>query len=182
MRALDTDKIIRQVDLDLEAAESQLRAAQDRVQELRTIRDGLRLAAQRYGSVQIHVQAVYSDDPDAGHPSGDSQSDHCFDVLAKIGRRATTQEIREKVNEASGKTYSHEQIRSALGYLLRKKRIKRAGPGLWEPLPRVVSVTDLGPADSTAGPSQAGENGTSSQGDVLTGASLNSQPARQASF
>jgi len=180
---VDTETIIGQVDIDLEAAEAQLRAAQDRVQELRTIREGLRLAAQRYGQVQIPAQPVDSGAPDAdGALTSISQTDRCYNVLAKIGRRATTQEIREKANETPGHDLGHEQVRNALGYLLRKKRIKRIAPGLWEPLPQIVSVTDFGPADRTAGPTQAGENGTSSQGDVLTGAGLNSQPARQAPF
>jgi hypothetical protein len=181
---VDTETIIRQVGIDLEAAEAQLGAAQDRVQELRTIREGLRLAAQRYGQVQTPVQPVDSGAPDADDAlTSISQTDLCYDVLVvKIGRRAATQEIREKANETPGRDLSHEQVRNALGYLLRKKRIKRIAPGLWEPLPRIVSVTDSGPADRTAGPNQAGENGTSNQGGVLTGAGLNSHPARQASF
>jgi hypothetical protein len=61
---VDLEKMVAQATTDLEAAEAQLHAAQQRVEELRTIRDGLRLGMERYGSAElgsadVHGTATY---------------------------------------------------------------------------------------------------------------------------
>jgi len=129
------------------------------------------------------------------------QTDLCITALGEFTRPATALQIRDKLAEA-GYELTRDQVRSALGYLLRKKRVARTKPGLWR-LPRPASprlltpsadavsgsgagepapFNSFGPAASTTGPEKAGESGTSSQGGALTGAGLNSHPTRQAPF
>jgi hypothetical protein len=45
---VDIEALIKRVEMDLETAQAGLRAAQGRVDELLTVREGLRLAAERY--------------------------------------------------------------------------------------------------------------------------------------
>ena len=52
------DEMIHRSTADLTEAEAQLRALQGRVEELRTIREGLMLARQRYGRARtVNVRA-----------------------------------------------------------------------------------------------------------------------------
>jgi hypothetical protein len=191
---VDLDEMLKLASSDLERAESDFRAAQERVQaaqrhmdELRAMRDGALRLVERYGQNASTIQitdigagydtlTVKRDKADAG--SEGMQTDRVMDVLGD-GRSAHTKVVYEKVN-ATGPPLSYDQVRSALGYLKRKKKILRVGPATWR-LPQAPAVTDSTPTAGTAGVGPAGENG-SSQGDVLTGADLNSQPARQTSF
>lgn len=171
---------------DLEAAEAELRAAQGRVTELSAARAGLEFTMRRYGKAPVGVRptAATASPVNAGQPVTEppSQADLCMEALRDFGRPASTQEIREKLDSA-GHAYAYEQVRGALGYLhRRKKKIERVGSNLWKLPAAPAPVTDVAPAASTAGANEAGENRTSSQGGVLTGAGLNSHPARQASF
>jgi hypothetical protein len=72
--------------------------------------------------------------PDVSGPASytkpPSQSELALTALRALGGQAATHEIREKI-VASGYTYTHEQIRSALTYLMRTQRIRRPSPGMW---------------------------------------------------
>lgn len=179
---VEVEEIIRRADADLEEAEAQLRAAMGRVNELRTIRDGLRYALQRYGTLRgtavsesvAEAQAIGPGDQAIGHLEG-SQTDQVFETLAAFGRPAKTQEVFEKL-QAAGAGYTFEQVRNALGYLVRKKKIKRVGRALWEPS-ESTPPTDFAPATEAAGASQTGE-GPAFQVGAYTGADRYSYSAR----
>jgi hypothetical protein len=184
---MEVDELIRRATADLEEAEAQLRAAEGRVMELRTIRDGLRFAVQRYGNMPVLGTAPTTSESSADSArlrDGEteiSQTDRVFNTLEGIGRPAKSHEVHAKV-QAAGYDYSFEQVRSALGYLLRKKRIKRVGKALWEVPAAWPSPPSFAPAVETAGAGQAGEGYAARQVDAFTGAGLNSHPANQASF
>lgn len=147
------------------------------------------MLVERYGGTAAahHVQSsdtgrgddalsVIRDTTDADSEVG--QTDRVMEVLGD-GRSAHTKVVYDKVN-ATGPPLSYDQVRSTLGYLKRKNKILRVGPATWR-LPQTSAITDSTPTAGTAGVGQAGEN-ESSQGAILTGAGLNSQPARQTSF
>jgi len=46
---MDPEQMLTRATVELEAAEAELRVAQQRVEELRTIQQGIQLAIQRYG-------------------------------------------------------------------------------------------------------------------------------------
>jgi hypothetical protein len=171
---MDIDAMIAMATADLAAAEAQYRAAQERMKELETIRDGLTLAKQRYGPTQASAPAVSMEAEGGGTAGPDSemtQTDRVEGAMKGFVGIATVGEIRERL-VAEGHDLSHDQVRNALGYLLRKKRVVRPAPGQW-----LLPPKDFAPAAETAGASKAGENGHSSQADVLTGADLIPQPA-----
>ena len=180
---MDLDEMITKAAADLADAEAQFRAAQERMKELETIRDGLTLAKQRYGATSIGVPAARPEaevaSPEGTGPELPAQTDLCLMALREFGRTVTVQEVREKL-AAAGHELTRDQVRNALGYLLRKKRIVRPAAGQWRvPGP----ITDVTPAAGTAGVNQAGGNGRTIQGETVpAGAGLNSQPARQTSF
>jgi hypothetical protein len=162
---MDVDEMMRRASKDLEEAEAQLAAAEGRVAELKTIRDGLRFALQRYGQTQA-AEAVKpkAEEPTlrparAGKPLDGTIGDMVLAVLGDAGRPLATVEVREMIN-ASGRRLNREQVRSALHYLVRKDRISRVGPGLWTLPGERRPTTDFGPADSAAGPNGSGENST----------------------
>jgi hypothetical protein len=151
---MDLEEALQRASVELEEAEAQLRATEARVKELQTIRDGLRFALARYGKRLVHdsdqivgreqemvagkpgqdaemesprVQGV----PLASQVEGSSQADRTFGALRELGGKAATHEVRGKL-VAAGYSYSQEQVRSALTYLMRMDRIKRIAPGMWE--------------------------------------------------
>lgn len=180
---MDVDELIKRASADLEEAEAQLRAAEGRVAELRTIRDGLRFAVQRYGDTK--AAPVAAPEPAAAVRSAAtdevSQTGLVFNALASIGRPAKTKEVHTKVLTA-GRDYTFEQVRGALGYLLRKKRIKRVGTALWEIPAAPPPPQSFTPAVEATGVNQAGEGYAATQVEAFTGADLNSHPAGQVSF
>ena len=156
---MDLDDMLTQSTAELESAEADLQAAQQRVDELRTIQEGIRLAKNRYG----HVQATTEDEtapPTAtatvtstktpvsparrprrrsakrGHPQV-SQSDLCLGLLGELGRPASSAEVRAQLAE-QGHTYDPEQIRAAFAYLLRKEKVVRVEAGVWALPPREI--------------------------------------------
>jgi Ribonuclease R winged-helix domain len=94
--------------------------------------------------------------PGARAAAGGTFGEMVLMVLREADRPLSTAEVREAIN-ASGQQMNREQARSALHYLVRKERISRVGPGLWE-LPERRSTTSFGPAGGAAGPNGTGEN------------------------
>jgi hypothetical protein len=160
---VDVNEIMRRVDEDLAAAEAQLRAAQGRVDELATVRDGLRLAVQRYGSVESNgpwQRLTESVERGTTRPFSEiTQMEACLRILTELGRPATTQEVLDKLR-SHGRPENYEQVRGALAYLLRKKRIKRVGPGLWESPTTTDATNDFAPAVAPARARDTGGDGT----------------------
>lgn len=178
---MDLDEMITKAAAELVEAEAQFRAAQERMKELETIRDGLTLAKKHYGSVQASGPAVRTEADTGSLPGADyerSQTDLVHDALGTFNGTVQVQDIREAL-AALGHDLSRDQVRNALGYLLRKGRVVRPVAGQWR-LPD--PLTDATPAVPAAGVSTAGENGSTFQGvAVPAGAGLNSQPASSGS-
>jgi hypothetical protein len=149
---------MRRVEEDLEVAEAELRAAEGRVQELRTVREGLRIAQERYSdkitgpSAAVPLKAS----GDAAQPApvsvklnGDTDVriagfrlvDATMHVLRTVNRPLTTREVYDRMQHA-GRHENYEQVRNSLNYLKRVERVKRAGQN-WE--------LSGAPAVSTAG-------------------------------
>jgi hypothetical protein len=149
--AMDLDEMLTQSTAELEAAEADLHAAQQRVDELRTIQEGIRLAKSRYGQTVTNQQG--GPRPAAGQtglantkttsnptrrrrrsakrtqPQA-SQSEQCLQLLTEFNRSATNAEVREELANR-GYVYDPEQIRAAFAYLLRKQKVMRVAPGEW---------------------------------------------------
>jgi hypothetical protein len=161
---MDLDDMLAQSTVELESAEADLQAAQQRVEELRTIQEGIRLAKNRYGQAQAATQGqaatltgtVPSASPKAagsparrprrrpakrGH-SQVNQSDLCLALLAELGRPVSSTEARERLG-AQGHIYDAEQIRGAFAYLLRKEKIVRVEAGVWALPPSQNADADL---------------------------------------
>jgi hypothetical protein len=148
---MNLDEMLTRNTADLEAAEAELRTVQQRVDELRTINEGMRLALERYG------QAPTTDPAQAGsrdqgrtstakaaagaarrprrkptrrsHPQV-SQSELCLGVLREVGRPISSAEVRDHLAD-QGHDFDAEQIRAAFAYLLRKERVVRVEAGVW---------------------------------------------------
>ncbi len=164
---MDLDEMLMKSTTELESAEADLLAAQRRVDELRTIQEGIRLAKNRYGEAQpapqdqseplAAAQAGLSNPKSGGgasrrrrgrpakrgHPQV-SQSDLCLKLLADLARPVSSGEVRERLVQ-KGHAYDAEQIRSAFAYLFRKGKVVRVEPGVWE-LPQQQSQASEAPA------------------------------------
>lgn len=164
---MDLDEMLMKSTAELESAEADLLAAQQRVDELRTIQEGIRLAKNRYGEAQPAPQnqserlaaaetGLSNSKPGAGtsrrrrgrparrgHPQV-SQSEICLKLLADLARPVSSAEVRELLVE-QGHAYDAEQIRSAFAYLFRKGKVVRVEPGVWE-LPQQQNKGSEAPA------------------------------------
>ena len=146
---MDLDDMLRRADAELAAAETELQAAQQRVTELRTIQQGVRLALQRYGRGSTVVPAAEratpgedaaamatSKTPQSIREAGShrrsevNQSDLCIETLEEFARPASSADVRERLRQR-GHEYDPEQIRATFAYLLRKERVVRVSPGVW---------------------------------------------------
>ncbi len=152
---MDLEEMLGRATAELESAEAELRATQQRVEELRTIQQGVQLAIQRYGhTVTLPTPPLAeaapvpnSDGDDAGvanDPSTSSRlqltvipakpdvthSDLCMEALREFGRPASSTEIRERLKQR-GHQFNAEQTRGTMAYLLRKQRVIRTAPGVW---------------------------------------------------
>ena len=172
---LDLEEMLRRANEDLERKESEFQAAQARLEasrtqmeELRAMRDGAQKLVERYGDAgSAAIDGAFgSADPGEASQAERAQTDRCLDVLGELGKPTNTAELHQILPDLD-----FEQVRSAMGYLLRKGRVKRVGKATWA-LPEWSLDDDFAPAVYTAGANKAGENGTSSQGGVLTGADL----------
>jgi hypothetical protein len=141
---MDLDQMIKMAAAELEEAEAQFHAAQERVKQLETIRDGLSYAKERYGRQLVEPRPGPGVDGD-GDGGGDgrigasrgskSVGDLVLDTLAAFGRPASTQEIFDRLTAEGHPLRDKEQVRSAAGYLSRrKKKIARSAsnPNLWQ--------------------------------------------------
>jgi hypothetical protein len=174
---VDLDEMLKHASSDLERAESDFRAAQERVvaaqrhmDELRAMRDGALMLVERYGQAHVADTGAGVDElsvkrEEAALPEVTEevpQTERVMGLFREYGTSLTTKQVGEKLPDLSP-----DQARSALGYLKRKGRIVRVGPATWR-LPQVSAVTDSTPTAGPAGVGLAGENGHSSQNDVLT--------------
>jgi hypothetical protein len=146
---VDVEAIMRRVDEDLAEAQAHLRAAQGRVDELTTLRDGFRMAVQRYAPAAAKAVSI----SDVAGPVTDSVrvevrprvnlGQAVEKTLEEFGRPASTREVYEQVGRM-GRAETYEQVRSSLHYLeSRQHRVAKAGRGLWE-LPVPVGVSQNG--------------------------------------
>jgi hypothetical protein len=171
---VDLDEMLERASADLERAESDFRAAQERMaaaqrhmDELRAMRDGALRLVERYGHAApialaadsggavdvLSVKREQAAPPETTQE--EPQTERVMELFREYGTSLTTKKVGEKLPDLST-----DQVRSALGYLKRKKRLVRVGPATWR-LPPEDATTDFTPATGAAGVSQAGGNGTS---------------------
>ena len=141
---MDTEQFISNAAAELEMVEAQLRDIETRAAALRVRSDGLRFLIQygREARGDTHPQAPAVVAGDAGESSATeiAQTDRVLRAMAQIGRAGMTGEITDKVNALDPEhPMSHEKVRSALGYLVRKKPpcVERVRPGVWR-LPKAA--------------------------------------------
>jgi hypothetical protein len=204
--AVDTRTALARAVAELDDAEAKLQVAQARVQELRTIRDGLQLAVERYDKPltdtgaavdRLSVDKGQPQEAEAPRPASPGtrnaargkrrkkgkaearNTDLALAALKEHGSGPTsTREVLDWTT-AHGHTLRYDQVRGALSWLLETGRVERVAPATWM-LPREeVSPNDASaPAADTAGAGETGENGSAfHDAAVLAGAGLNSQPA-----
>ena len=157
---MEAEQFINNAAAELEMVEAQLRENDARGAALRARADGLRFIVQ-YGQeahaaplpqspvVAAALQAAAM--TSTASAGGDiAQTEVVKEALGRIGRTAMTGEITDKV-KAAGYDLSHEQVRSVLGYLMRKKppQVERVRPGVWR-LPKAApSLAAFVPAPLT---------------------------------
>jgi hypothetical protein len=150
---MDPEEMLSRATAELESAETELRAAQQRVEELRTIKQGIQLAMQRYGhAVTLPTPSLGNDASVPGSGGGGvlydsstasrlhettnhaksvvTQSDLLVETLKESGRPTTSMEIRQRLRQR-GHELTAEQTRGGLAYLLRKERVVRTAMGVW---------------------------------------------------
>jgi len=129
---------------ELAEAEADLRAAEQRVAELRTIREGIQLAQQRYGQEEQAGSPVAQSRPaKAGSGAGRKtrrkaarrpqrgHSDLCYKVLIATTEKQLDQATaREKLVE-QGYELDAEQVRNGFAYLVRVGRAVRIETGVY---------------------------------------------------
>jgi hypothetical protein len=184
---MDLDALKRRLSVDLEAARTELQAAQARFDHLATAWDGLQIIEETYVTAAPSAEQPVDRSPAAAALAVPAQrltnADHVENVIAGLGRPAMTDEIVDRVRENAGVALTYEQTRNALRYLREKGKVRRVGTARWEALPAPSPKQGIVPAASAAGTGKAGENGTATRGgDALTGASLAPYPAEQGSF
>lgn len=153
---MDLSQIRRTAAANLESAEAELEALQQRVEELRIVVQGLDLAEKLYSDpgvvpptsdgnkrpdLQIRdrssAQATsYAIEVKPAAELGIQvkteipQSDLCLAALKDFDQPVSSAQIRERLNH-QGYEFNAEQIRGAMAYLLRKDRVVRTSPGMW---------------------------------------------------
>ena len=142
---MEAEQFISNAAAELEMVVAQLRDIEARATTLRSRAEGLRFIIQ-YGQeahAASHPQgsafgAASISAADGAPGAEEAQTDRVLKALTDIGRAAMTSEVTDRVN-ASGDPLSHEKVRSALGYLLRKRppRVERVRPGVWR-LPKAA--------------------------------------------
>ena len=156
---MDADQFISNAAAELEMVEAQLRDIEARGAALRARAEGLRFVV-RYGQEGSHADKQGSAAALTAVPGTEAvQTDLVLRAMDDIKRAAMTGEIADRVN-SWGYDFTHDQIRSALGYLLRKKppRVERVKPGVWR-LPKAAtspaSFAPLGTTSLTPAPRHA---------------------------
>jgi hypothetical protein len=149
---MNLDEWMAQCTADLAKAEADLVKAQQKVEELRTIQEGVRLAQQRYG------QPEQTPPPSPGRTSRAAgqrtrrkpkrvhtgYSTLCYDTLVELGGQSSTAKIHEVLTER-GHDIDTEQVRNSFAYLVRKGQVTRVENGVWSLEP----PTDPNPALTT---------------------------------
>jgi hypothetical protein len=165
---MEAEQFINNAAAELEMVEAQLRDVEARAAALRARGDGLRFLIQYGQESQAAPQAARSVPPIVGvaatTPGSEvPQTDRVQNAMAAIARAAMTGEIRDRANADGGPELSIEQVRSALGYLMRKRPpcVERVRPGVWR-LPKAApSPAAFTPALLTV----AASNGHGSRGE-----------------
>src|ERR1700733_5364241 len=144
---MDLKAALARAKAELDEAEAQFLAAQERMSKLEQVRDGIQLAVDLYEvpEPEDHEHALSAEPEEPGGPedAGDtplrrlpgipdppphdgkpSQVDLARAAMEEFGGRATTNEVRSRV-EAAGYFYKYDQIRGALNWLEHKGIVKR---------------------------------------------------------
>lgn len=190
----DVTEMIKQAEIEVQereaasgAADSRAAAAQadavverERLKEARIVLDWLRRRSQPVAASPGQRAGQSQSQPATrfGRPVPEvALTDKCRDALEALGGTATNKQLVDHLRR-NGHETDLDKVRASLRYLSRKKPPSvqtDPGSGLW----RLVSPsTSFTPAADAAGVSAAGENGHSSQSNVLTRADPFSPPAR----
>jgi hypothetical protein len=169
---MDTKAILARVTADLEVATAELQVAQEKVDRLRVIFDGLQLAVEEYETPPTAQQTTAQTQEDTAENSGRrdeelhrsslpgvpdrsakgeavSQVDLAIAALTALRRPASTHEVQEKI-AAAGYDRSHDQVRGALTWLLKTRRVERVAPGTWT-LPKTTPQNEPVPLTGGGG-------------------------------
>jgi hypothetical protein len=165
---MEAEQFINNAAAELEMVEAQLRDVEARAAALRARGDGLRFLIQYGQESQAGAQTAHAVPPIIGVAATTSggevpQTDRVQHSMTAIARAAMTGEIRDRVNADGGPELTIEQVRSALGYLMRKRPpcVERVRPGVWR-LPKAApSPAAFTPALLT----MAASNGHGSRGE-----------------
>lgn len=147
--AADLEALLARIQADRAEAETQLKAAQKRLDELISKEQGVQTAVQalrEYGQGSEIVQQEEAEEVALPQEAAAAVPEPAFvqepnwaalnkmdaaaAALTAIGHTATTRQVQEKL-QSVGRTADFEQTRSALGYLKRKGRLSEAPTGLW---------------------------------------------------
>lgn len=141
---MEAEQFISNAAAELEMVEAQLRDVEARAAALRARGEGLRFLIQYGQESQAGIQTARTVPPivnvAATTPVGEvAQTDRVQIAMGGIARAAMTGEIRDRVNADGGPELTIEQVRSSLGYLMRKRPpcVERVRPGVWR-LPKAV--------------------------------------------
>jgi len=165
---MEAEQFINNAVAELEMVEAQLRDVEARAAALRARGDGLRFLVQYGQESQAGARTASTVPPLISVTSPTSgedvpQTDRVQHAMGGIARAAMTGEIRDRVNADGGPELTIEQIRSVLGYLMRKRPpcVERVRPGVWR-LPKAApSPAAFTPALLTV----AAVNGHGSRGE-----------------
>ncbi len=141
---MNLEEWLTQSAADLAEAETELEAAQQKVDELRTMHEGLLLAKQRYGQEDQAAPQV-PQGRTSRTPSGTGRktkrktvrrpqrghSDLCYQVLLDSASREFSSVDAREVLAEQGHELDAEQVRNGFAYLVRKGLVDRVDNGLW---------------------------------------------------
>jgi hypothetical protein len=154
---MDIKAALARAKAELDDAEAQFKAAQERMRKLEAVRDGLELAVDMYeldeagaegqedrdttestesGSVQLRRLPGIPDPPAVdGKPA---QVDIAYAAVKERGEEIATTAVRVRAADA-GYPLKYDQVRGALTWLEKQERIVRVAPGVWALPPAVTN-------------------------------------------
>jgi hypothetical protein len=167
---VNIDEWLVQSAAELAEAEADLHAAELRVAELRTIREGIQLAQQRYGQEDRSASSAAQSRPTKAASGGGRKttrrktpakrapqrghSDLCYKVLTATTEKQLDQATAREMLAEQGHELDAEQVRNGFAYLVRKGQAIRVETGVYalnpsSPLNQVATQREAEP-DVTA--------------------------------
>jgi hypothetical protein len=167
---MDLEVALARARAELDEAEANFRAAQERMRKLEAARDGLEIAVEMYGGGRVeeprHQDAPASGpgpaevaepripgsrsydrlpgipDPPSGTPKVELASAAIGDLLPDRSQNVGTNQIRARI-AAAGYDLTYDQVHGALGWLEETHRVTHPGKGLWGLPDEVPETADM---------------------------------------